>query len=134
MSAPAAYLAMIMIWSTTAGREMERRRSGLSAWRARPHKPGHRTVPDAACRPAPQAPWHRSVRRTCLSGAIGVHGAMLCIYWAARYVPSGLIAVLFGLSPLVTTVIAQPLPGKPGITPARRRAKKKTPPNPARSF
>jgi len=61
-------------------------------------------------------PWHRAARRTYLSGALGLYGAMLCIYWAAQYVPSGLIAVLFGLSPLVTALLARPLLGERALS------------------
>ncbi|MDH4134707.1 MAG: DMT family transporter, partial [Gammaproteobacteria bacterium] len=63
-------------------------------------------------------PWHRVARRAYFSGALGAYAAMLLIYWAAQYVPSGLISVLFGLSPLVTALLAVPLLNERGITPA----------------
>ena len=37
-------------------------------------------------------------------GALAVSGAMLCVYWSAHTLPSGLIAVVWGLSPLVVSV------------------------------
>lgn len=37
-------------------------------------------------------------------GALAVSGAMLCVYWSAQSLPSGLIAVVWGLSPLVVSV------------------------------
>jgi len=37
-------------------------------------------------------------------GALAVSGAMLCVYWSAQTLPSGLIAVVWGLSPLVVSV------------------------------
>jgi len=39
-------------------------------------------------------------------GAVAVSGAMLCVYWSAQSLPSGLIAVVWGLSPLVVSVYA----------------------------
>lgn len=37
-------------------------------------------------------------------GAMAVSGAMLCVYWSAQTLPSGLIAVVWGLSPLVVSL------------------------------
>jgi drug/metabolite transporter (DMT)-like permease len=31
---------------------------------------------------------------------------MMCVYWSSQYIPSGLIAVLFGLSPITVAVLA----------------------------
>ncbi len=47
-------------------------------------------------------PWHRSARLTYVVGGSSVFGAMTLTYWSAQYVSSGLISVLFGLSPLIT--------------------------------
>ncbi len=47
-------------------------------------------------------PWHRSARWTYAVGGGSVFGAMSLTYWAAQYISSGLISVLFGLSPLIT--------------------------------
>lgn len=41
-----------------------------------------------------------------LAGAIGVYGAMLWVYWGAAYIPSGLISVLYGLSPMLSGLLA----------------------------
>lgn len=37
-------------------------------------------------------------------GAMAVSGAMLCVYWSAQTLSSGLIAVVWGLSPLVVSL------------------------------
>lgn len=37
---------------------------------------------------------------------LGVFGAMMCVYWSARYIPSGLISVMFGLAPIVAGLFA----------------------------
>jgi drug/metabolite transporter (DMT)-like permease len=51
-------------------------------------------------------PFHRAALKAYAAGAIGVAGAMLCAYWGAQYVPSGIIAVMWGLSPILVAVYA----------------------------
>ena len=55
---------------------------------------------------ARKLPWHRTARQTYLAAGLGLYGAMMSVYWGAQYIPSGLISVLFGLTPIVTGVIA----------------------------
>jgi len=44
---------------------------------------------------------------------------MLSVYWGAQFIPSGLIAVLYGLNPLLTGVIAALLLGEKSFTPGK---------------
>lgn len=107
MPIPIAYLAVILIWSTTplaikwsamgsgfAFAVMARMAIGaflgglLVAWL-------HGGLP-----------LHRRARASYLAGGLGMFGAMLCTYWGAQYINSGLVSVLFGLSPLVTSLLA----------------------------
>ncbi|MBF0137637.1 MAG: DMT family transporter [Magnetococcales bacterium] len=37
---------------------------------------------------------------------LNLYASMLCVYWGARFVPSGWISVLFGLGPVVTGIMA----------------------------
>jgi drug/metabolite transporter (DMT)-like permease len=120
MSVPAAFLTLVLIWSTTP---LAVKWSGEG--------PGYLVgalgrmgLATALCLALVVAlrqelPWHRDARRAYLSGALGAFGGMLLIYWAAQYVPSGLISVLFGLVPLVTALLAQPLLGERSLTPMR---------------
>ncbi|HEB57006.1 MAG TPA: DMT family transporter [Gammaproteobacteria bacterium] len=64
-------------------------------------------------------PLHRRALHTYLAGGLGVFGSMLCVYWAAQYIPSGLISVLFGLTPIVTGLIAAVFLGEKAFTPSR---------------
>ena len=50
--------------------------------------------------------WHREARRTYVAAGVGIYGAMTSVYWSAQYIPSGWIAVIFGLSPLITSLLA----------------------------
>jgi drug/metabolite transporter (DMT)-like permease len=51
--------------------------------------------------------WSRPAVRGYLAGALAITGAMLCVYWAALTLPSGLIAVLWGISPLVISLYSR---------------------------
>lgn len=51
-------------------------------------------------------PIDRRALQTYVAAGLGLFGAMFNTYWASRYISSGLIAVLFGLTPIVTGVIA----------------------------
>jgi len=118
MSIPVAYIAVILIWSTTplaiqwssldAGFSfavMARMLIGLAlavllllVWRI-------------------GLPLHRKARLSYLAGGLGMFGAMLCTYWGSRYISSGLVSVLFGLAPLVTSVLAAFLLGEKALAP-----------------
>ena len=50
--------------------------------------------------------WHRQALLSYFSVGLGIYGAMLCVYWGAQYIPSGWISVLFGITPLVTGIMA----------------------------
>ena len=41
-----------------------------------------------------------------LASGLSMTAAMLCTYWGAQHIPSGLISVIYGLSPLATGVFA----------------------------
>jgi len=107
MSVPTAYLTVILIWSTTplaikwsaqgagfAFAVTARMLIGLlvaglilALWRIR-------------------LPLHSRARKSYLAGGLGLFGAMTLTYWGSQYIHSGLVSVLFGLSPLVTGVLA----------------------------
>lgn len=50
--------------------------------------------------------WHRKALETYLAVAVQIYGSMLAVYWAAQFIPSGWISVLFGLLPLMTAILA----------------------------
>jgi len=64
-------------------------------------------------------PWHPDARRTYLAGGLGIWGAMSATYWASQFIPSGLMSVLFGLTPVVTGLLAALLLGERALTPTR---------------
>lgn len=48
----------------------------------------------------------RAHRKLYVFSGLTIYGAMMSVYWAAQYVPSGLISVIYGLSPIITGVMA----------------------------
>jgi len=105
MSVPAAYLSIILIWSTTP-LAIQWSASGngfLFPVMAR------MVIGLAICVLLLgifriRMPWHRDARMTYLAAGLGILGTMLCVYWGARYISSGLIALLFGLTPIFTSI------------------------------
>jgi drug/metabolite transporter (DMT)-like permease len=107
MPIPVAYLSIILIWSTTplaiqwsalgagfAFAVTARMAIGLTLavlilllWRL-------------------GFPRHREALATYAAGGLGLFGAMTLTYWGAQYVHSGLVALVFGTVPLVTSLMA----------------------------
>ena len=60
--------------------------------------------------------WHRKAIETYLAVALQLYGSMLVVYWAAQFIPSGWISVIFGLLPLMTAVLAMAWLGERCLT------------------
>jgi drug/metabolite transporter (DMT)-like permease len=60
--------------------------------------------------------WDRQAVRTYAAGGIGLWGAMTSVYWSAQFIPSGLISVVFGLTPVVTALMAALWLGERSLT------------------
>ena len=107
MSVPAAYIGVIIIWSTTplaikwSGEEV-----GFLFGVASRMLIGAAVCSLIMVLLARKLPWHREARQTYLAAGLGLYGAMMSVYWGAQHIPSGLISVIFGLTPIVTGVIA----------------------------
>ncbi len=120
MSVPAAYVTVILIWSTTP---LAIQWSALGAGFA--FALMARMVIGVALALALMGLWrvgmplHRRARWSYAAGGLGLFGAMLCTYWGAQYVHSGLVSVLFGLTPLVTGALAVLWLDEPALNPAR---------------
>jgi len=50
-------------------------------------------------------PWHKSAIKTYMFSGLGIAISMMFVYWAAQYIPSGWISLIFGLSPIITGVL-----------------------------
>lgn len=51
-------------------------------------------------------PWHKKARNVYMVSGLSLYAAMSFVYWAAQHIPSGWISVVFGLSPIFTSVLA----------------------------
>jgi len=60
--------------------------------------------------------WHSKARLTYLAVALQIYGSMLAVYWAAQFIPSGWISVIFGLTPLMTALLAAIFLGERSLT------------------
>lgn len=120
MSVPLAYAGIIVIWSTTP---LAIQWSALGAGFA--FAVLARMAIGALLAAALVAIWrtglplHRRARASYLIGGLALFGAMALTYWGARFVHSGLVSVLFGLSPLVTSVLAAFWLGERALTAPR---------------
>ncbi|MCZ4339784.1 DMT family transporter [Shewanella colwelliana] len=64
-------------------------------------------------------PWHQRAFKLYAFSSIGIVGGMLLSYFAARYLPSGTMSLIFGLSPLLSGILAQKLLDEPKFGPLR---------------
>lgn len=120
MSVPLAYLTIVAIWSTTP---LAIQWSALGTTFA--FAVMARMVIGVALALVLVAVWrtglplHRRARLSYLVGGLGTFGAMLATYWGARYIHSGLVSVLFGLTPLITSLFAALWLGEDALRPSR---------------
>ncbi len=103
MSLPAAFISVILIWSTTP-LAIKWSTLGAGSSFAVLARMVIGTLLCALLLLALRArfPWHRKARLTYLAGGLSMFSAMSLTYWSAQYVNSGVISVLFGLSPMMT--------------------------------
>lgn len=117
MSVPAAYAAVVLIWSTTPLAILWSLDSVdfLLAVTLR------MTLSALFC--LSLLPFWRlklvmnvkAIKSYC-AGALGVFAGMMLVYWSAQFVPSGLVSVIMGLSPLITALIAWSVLGHSRLT------------------
>ncbi len=120
MSVPAAYLGVILIWSTTPlGIQWSAQGTSFSfAVMAR------MLIGLAICVVLLRAtrtgfPFTPAARQLYAINGVSIFVSMLFTYWGALHIPSGLISVIFGLSPLVTGVFAAVWLSERTLTPTR---------------
>lgn len=119
MSVPAAYLTVILIWSTTPlAIKWSAQGAGFAFAVASRMAIGFVVAAVILAVWRVGMPMHRRARSAYLAGGLGLFGAMTLTYWGAQYIHSGLVSVLFGLSPLVTGLMAR-LWLEEALTPAK---------------
>ena len=66
-----------------------------------------------------RVPLHRKALQAYLAGGLSMFGAMALTYWSSQFVSSGTIAVLDGLSPLITSLGAMLWLKEEALTPSK---------------
>ncbi len=67
-------------------------------------------------------PWHKQALRLYSYSALGIFGGMLFSYLAAGYLSSGILSLVFGLSPVLSAIFAQRILSEPKIIPSKKIA------------
>ncbi len=107
MSVPISYLSVILIWSTTPlAIQWSGHNVGFQFGVAARMAIGLIALLLLLRLMKIELPWHNKARRIYLISGITLYIAMSFVYWAAQHIPSGWIAVVFGLSPIITSVLA----------------------------
>lgn len=107
MSVPLSYLGIVLIWSTTP-LAVKWSTEGSSFIFAITSRIWLATLLSFAIMVLlkKRFSWNKQAIHAYLASATGLYGAMMCIYWSSQYIPSGVMSVIFGTSPLVTGIIA----------------------------
>lgn len=107
MSVPAAYIIVILVWSTTPlGIKWSGVEIGYEYGVALRMLIGLFALMIIARFLKLPIPWDKAARRVYLASGLSLFLAMSFVYWAAQFIPSGWIAVIFGLSPVLTSLFA----------------------------
>lgn len=120
MSLPAAFVSVILIWSTTPL---------AIKWSAGDIGPSFAVfsrmlIGTLLCIALLallriRFPLHRKAWLSYIAGGLSMFGAMALSYWSAQFVSSGMISVLFGLTPLITSLGAAFWLKEEAITPGK---------------
>jgi drug/metabolite transporter (DMT)-like permease len=123
MSVPAAYFAVVLIWSTTP--------LGI-VWSSESVDPTLAVLMRMVIAVIPgwliiklckiELPTHRLALKVYTFSALGIFGGMLFSYMAARYISSGLMSLVFGLAPIISGVLAQKILGEPKFSKTKKVA------------
>lgn len=120
MSVPLSFVAVILIWSTTplAIKWSSEGAGFMFAVTAR------MAIGTLGCLALVwlmrgKLLWHKQAIQSYLAGGLGIFGAMSCVYWGSQFIPSGLISVIFGLTPLLTGLMAAVWLGEQSFSPIK---------------
>lgn len=120
MSVPIAYLAIIIIWSTTP---LAVKWSAVEAGFLFAVL-GRMTIAAVLCHLLVIVTrgnwiWHKRAISMYLLSGFNITFSMLLIYWGAQTISSGLIALLFGLMPILTGIFAAIILKESSLTPQK---------------
>ncbi|MES9874593.1 MAG: DMT family transporter, partial [Candidatus Sedimenticola sp. 6PFRAG7] len=107
MSVPAAYLGMVLIWTTTP-LAIKWSSEGIGPWLGVSARMqiGVFVCLVLVALMSRRMRWYKAARHTYLAAGLGIWGAMSAVYWGVQFIPSGMVSVVFGLAPVVTGLLA----------------------------
>ena len=121
MSVSIAYLAVLLIWSTTP--------LGI-VWSSESINPSLAVLLRMLIALVLGAlvikvrkinlPWHKQALTLYTYSELGIFVGMLCTYLAAPYLSSGIISLVFGLSPVISALLAKKILAEPNISGVRK--------------
>lgn len=107
MSVPMAYLGVIVIWTTTPlAIQWSGDGPGFLFGVASRMSISAAVALIAVALLGNGMRWDKQALRAYVAAGLGIYLSMLCVYWSAQQIPSGWISVIFGLSPLITSLFA----------------------------
>jgi drug/metabolite transporter (DMT)-like permease len=113
MSVPISYLTVILIWTTTPlAIKWSAEGAGFVFAVSSRMLLGAVLGMSMAILLRLEIPWHKSAVKTYLYAGLGIAISMMFVYWAAQYIPSGWISLIFGLSPIITGLLMYALHGE----------------------
>lgn len=118
-----AYLAVVIIWSTTP--------LGI-VWSSESVNPTLAVLMRMLIALLPgliilklakiQLPWSLAAKKIYAYSSVGIFGGMLFSYLAAAYLSSGLMSLIFGLSPILSGLLAQKILSEDSFSTAKKLA------------
>ncbi|HEX5338386.1 MAG TPA: DMT family transporter [Gallionella sp.] len=118
MSLPAAFVSVILIWSTTPlAIKWSALGAGFSFAVLSRMAIGTLLCLVLLAVLRIRIPLHRKALHSYAASGSTMAGTMLLAYWSSQYVSSGMISVLFGLSPLITSLGAMLWLKEESVTP-----------------
>ena len=118
-----AYLAVVIIWSTTP--------LGI-VWSSETVSPTLAVLLRMLIAIIPgmvilklaniNLPWSKQARKIYTYSCVGIFGGMLFSYLAAQYLASGMMSLIFGLSPIFSGVLAQKILDEPKFSGLKKLA------------
>jgi len=107
MPIPLAYFGVVLIWSTTPlAIAWSGQAAGFLFGVASRMTLGLVLVFIFAALVRNKIVWHRKAQRAYIYGGLGLYSGLTLVYWSAQYIPSGWVSLLFGLTPIITAIMA----------------------------
>jgi drug/metabolite transporter (DMT)-like permease len=120
MSVPAAYLAIIVIWSTTPlAVKWSSDGAGFLFGVTSRMLLGTALTLIVLILLRVRIPLHKEALQTYALSSIGIFGAMFSVYWSAQFIPSGFISVMFALAPILTSIFSAIWLNERSLTPVK---------------